>query len=187
MPLVHRKKMMRCEINQLLFLQLMPSMVLIYYASDVRSSRLHLFVICKLWELMRLWVYNITGQRFCLAWDLIFWNKLYLYVQFGKGSIKLTQLLSRVAISRTRLEKSDDDSCITSSSHEPQIKSSCIDNHVDNNLGEKSDLENGGKLVDGMSTHHHHRRGCSSSILPEVVFPPIRPERWILQLCIKSV
>ncbi|KOM27221.1 hypothetical protein LR48_Vigan406s003100 [Vigna angularis] len=93
-----------------------------------------------------------------------------------KGSIKLIQLLSRVAISRTRLEKSNDDSCITSSSHEPQINSSCIDNHVDNNLGEKSDNENGGRLVDGTSTHLHHRRGCSSSILPEVVFPPIRPE-----------
>jgi len=54
MPLVHRKKMMRREINQLLFLQLMPSMLLIYYASDIRSSRLHLFVIFRLRELMRL-------------------------------------------------------------------------------------------------------------------------------------
>ncbi|ESW07842.1 hypothetical protein PHAVU_010G163200 [Phaseolus vulgaris] len=78
---------------------------------------------------------------------------------------------------KTRLEKSEDDSSITNSSHEQQIYSSSVDDHVDSNLGEKSDMENGGKIVEGMSTLHYHRRGCSSSILPEVTLPPIRPER----------
>ncbi|KAK7381494.1 hypothetical protein VNO80_00038 [Phaseolus coccineus] len=82
---------------------------------------------------------------------------------------------------KTRLEKSDDDSSITNSSHEPQIYSSSFDDHVDSNLGEKSDMENGGKFVEGMSTLHYHRRGCSSSILPEVTLPPIRPESEKLQ------
>lgn len=119
--------------------------------------------------------------------SFIFWNKWYLSLQFGKRSIKLIQLLSRVAISRTRFEKSDDDSSITSSSHEPQASSSCIDDHVDNNLGEKSDMENGARPVEGMSTHYYHRRGCSSSILPEVTLPPIRAERWTLKLCILKI
>jgi len=102
-------------------------------------------------------------------------NDICLYCS-EKGSIKLIQLLC-VPISRTRIEKSDDDSSITSSSHEPQINSSSLDDHVDNNLGEKSDMENGGRFVEGVSTLHYHRRGCSSSILPEVTLPPIRPER----------
>ncbi|ESW07840.1 hypothetical protein PHAVU_010G163200 [Phaseolus vulgaris] len=82
---------------------------------------------------------------------------------------------------KTRLEKSEDDSSITNSSHEQQIYSSSVDDHVDSNLGEKSDMENGGKIVEGMSTLHYHRRGCSSSILPEVTLPPIRPESEKLQ------
>jgi len=48
---------------------------------------------------------------------------------------------------------------------------------VDNNLGEKPDMENGGRSVEGMATHYYHRSGCSSSILPEVTLPPIPPER----------
>ncbi|KAL9304590.1 hypothetical protein ACSQ67_021853 [Phaseolus vulgaris] len=85
---------------------------------------------------------------------------------------------------KTRLEKSEDDSSITNSSHEQQIYSSSVDDHVDSNLGEKSDMENGGKIVEGMSTLHYHRRGCSSSILPEVTLPPIRPESlfWLMWL-----
>ncbi|TKY64693.1 Serine/threonine-protein kinase fray2 [Spatholobus suberectus] len=88
---------------------------------------------------------------------------------------------SAVNDAKTRFEKSDDDSSITSSSHEPQTSSSCLDDHVDNNLGEKSDMENGGRSVEGMATHYYHRRGCSSSILPEVTLPPIRAESEKLQ------
>ncbi|CAJ1951463.1 unnamed protein product [Sphenostylis stenocarpa] len=77
---------------------------------------------------------------------------------------------------KNRFERFDDDSSITSSSREPQMSSSCLDDHVDNNLGEKPDMENGGRFVEGMATLHHHRRGCSSSILPEVTLPPIRSE-----------
>ncbi|XP_027344637.1 serine/threonine-protein kinase BLUS1 [Abrus precatorius] len=83
---------------------------------------------------------------------------------------------SAVNDAKTRFEKSDDDSSITSSSHEPQTSSSCLDDHADHNVGEKSDMENGGRFVEGMATHSFHRRGCSSSILPEVTLPPIRPE-----------
>lgn len=78
--------------------------------------------------------------------------------------------------SRTKIEKSDDDSSITSSSHEPQA-SSCLDDHVDHSLSEKSDMENGARSLEGVAIHSHHRRGCSSSILPEVTLPPIRAER----------
>nr|KYP53881.1 Serine/threonine-protein kinase fray2 [Cajanus cajan] len=85
---------------------------------------------------------------------------------------------------KTKFEKSDDDSSITSSSHEPQTSTFCLDDHVDNNLAEKSDMENGGRSAEVVSTHYYHRRGCSSSILPEVTLPPIRPEShvfwWIL-------
>ncbi|XP_020228648.1 serine/threonine-protein kinase OSR1 [Cajanus cajan] len=77
---------------------------------------------------------------------------------------------------KTKFEKSDDDSSITSSSHEPQTSTFCLDDHVDNNLAEKSDMENGGRSAEVVSTHYYHRRGCSSSILPEVTLPPIRPE-----------
>ncbi|KAL2321450.1 hypothetical protein Fmac_025829 [Flemingia macrophylla] len=77
---------------------------------------------------------------------------------------------------KIRFEKSDDDSSITSSSHEPQPSSFPLDEHVDNNLAEKYDMENGGRSVEVVSTHHYHRRGCSSSILPEVTVPPIRAE-----------
>jgi len=87
-------------------------------------------------------------------------------------------LLFYLAISRTRIEKSDDDSSITSSSHEPQT-SSCLDDHVDHSLGEKTDMENGGRAAEFVVATHppRHRRGCSSSILPEVTLPPIRAER----------
>ncbi|KAK7293974.1 hypothetical protein RJT34_16857 [Clitoria ternatea] len=77
---------------------------------------------------------------------------------------------------KNRFEKSDDDSCISSSTHEPQASSSCLDDHVDHNLSEKSDMENGGRCGEGMATSIFHRRGCSSSILPEVTLPPIRSE-----------
>lgn len=84
-------------------------------------------------------------------------------------------MLFYLAISRTRIEKSDDDSSITSSSHEPQT-SSCLDDHVDHSLG---DMENGGRAAEVVVATHPplHRRGCSSSILPEVTLPPIRAER----------
>ncbi|XP_052115831.1 serine/threonine-protein kinase BLUS1 isoform X2 [Arachis duranensis] len=74
---------------------------------------------------------------------------------------------------KIKFEKSDDDSSITSSSHEQSISlasPSCLDDRVDHNVGEKSDVEN------GMAIHSFHRRGSSSSILPEVTLPPIRPE-----------
>jgi hypothetical protein len=80
-----------------------------------------------------------------------------------------------LVISRTKVEKCDDDSSITSSIHEPQT-SSCHDDHVDQRLGEKSDVENGVRLTEGVAIHSHHRRGCSSSILPEVTLPPIRAD-----------
>lgn len=83
---------------------------------------------------------------------------------------------SAVNDAKTRFEKSDDDSSIASSSHEPQTSSSCPDDHVNNHLGEKSDMENGGRSVEGMATHYYHRRGCSSSILPEATLLPIRAE-----------
>lgn len=80
---------------------------------------------------------------------------------------------------KTRIEKSDDDSSITSSSHEPQT-SSCLDDHVDHSLG---DMENGGRAAEVVVATHPplHRRGCSSSILPEVTLPPIRAESEKLQ------
>lgn len=71
---------------------------------------------------------------------------------------------------------SDDDTSITSSSHEPQT-SSCLDDNVDRGVGEKTDMENSGRPAEGIATHLYHRRGCSSSILPEVTLPPIRAER----------
>ncbi|XP_012573274.1 uncharacterized protein [Cicer arietinum] len=85
---------------------------------------------------------------------------------------------STVNDAKTKIEKSDDDSSITSSSHEPQA-SSCLDDHVDHSLSEKSDMENGARSLEGVAIHSHHRRGCSSSILPEVTLPPIRAERNI--------
>ncbi|KAH1240096.1 Serine/threonine-protein kinase fray2 [Glycine max] len=88
---------------------------------------------------------------------------------------------SAVNDAKFRFEKSDDHSSITCSSHEPQTSSSCLDDHVDNNLGEKPDMENGGRSVEGMATHYYHRSGCSSSILPEVTLPPIPPESEKLQ------
>lgn len=81
--------------------------------------------------------------------------------------------------SRVRSEKSDDDSSITSFSydhHFSQSPSPHLDDHiVDQNLGEKYDMENGGRQVEGMAINSHHKRG-SSSIIPELPFPPIRGE-----------
>ncbi|XP_050896572.1 serine/threonine-protein kinase BLUS1 isoform X3 [Lathyrus oleraceus] len=77
---------------------------------------------------------------------------------------------STVNDDKTKIEKCDDDSSITSSSHERQT-SSGPDDHVGHSLGEKCDAENGGSVA----VHSHHRR-CSSSILPEVTLPPIRAE-----------
>ncbi|CAI8601536.1 unnamed protein product [Vicia faba] len=77
---------------------------------------------------------------------------------------------STVNDAKTKIEKCDDDSSITSSSHEPQT-SSGPDDHVDHSLGEKCNVENGGTVA----VHSHHRRG-STSILPEVTLPPIRAE-----------
>ncbi|KAK7349072.1 hypothetical protein VNO77_06136 [Canavalia gladiata] len=82
---------------------------------------------------------------------------------------------SAVNDAKTRFEKSDDDSSITCSSHEPQTSSSCIDDHADHNLSEKFDMENGGRFMEGMAAHSYHRR-CSSSILPEATLPPMRAE-----------
>ncbi|MED6107291.1 hypothetical protein PIB30_012687 [Stylosanthes scabra] len=86
---------------------------------------------------------------------------------------------STVNDAKIKFEKYDDDSSITSSSHEQSISQaspSCLDDRVDHNVGEKSDVENGGRSVEGMAIHSFHRRGSSSSILPEVTLPPIRPE-----------
>ncbi|CAJ2656542.1 serine/threonine-protein kinase BLUS1 isoform X6 [Trifolium pratense] len=87
---------------------------------------------------------------------------------------------STINDAKTKVEKSDDDFSITSSSHEPQT-SSCHDDHVDQRLGEKSDVENGVRSTEGMAIPPHHRRGCSSSILPEVTLPPIRADCEKLQ------
>lgn len=89
---------------------------------------------------------------------------------------------SSINDAKIRFEKHVDDSSITGSSHElPQTSASCPDDHVDHNLGEKSDIENCGRSVENMATYSHHRRGCSSSILPEVTLPPIRAESERLQ------
>ncbi|GAU16171.1 hypothetical protein TSUD_298010, partial [Trifolium subterraneum] len=98
----------------------------------------------------------------------------------------LNQLASVLAVdstlndAKTKVEKSDDDSSITSSSHEPQT-SSCHDDHVDQRLGEKSNVENGVRSTEGVPIPPHHRRGCSSSTLPEVTLPPIRADCEKLQ------
>ncbi|KAK7255017.1 hypothetical protein RIF29_28416 [Crotalaria pallida] len=88
---------------------------------------------------------------------------------------------SSVNDAKIRIEKSDDESSIASSSHEQQFAqttSSCLDDPADHNLIEKLDTENGGRSVENLATHSllHHRRGCSSSILPDVTLPPIRAE-----------
>ncbi|XP_061355961.1 uncharacterized protein LOC133300432 [Gastrolobium bilobum] len=88
---------------------------------------------------------------------------------------------STVNDAKTSIEKSGDVSSITSSSHEAQTSSTYLDDHVEHNLGEKSDMESGGRSMEGMATHSHHRRGCSSSILPEATVPPIRLESEKLQ------
>ncbi|KAJ7962720.1 Kinase [Quillaja saponaria] len=80
------------------------------------------------------------------------------------------------AINETKgqCEKSDDDYSISSSSHDQrfsQNSSTCLDDNIENDLGEKSDLDNGGRSVENMAIHPHHRRGCSSGILPEVTMP----------------
>ncbi|OIW08871.1 hypothetical protein TanjilG_05846 [Lupinus angustifolius] len=89
-------------------------------------------------------------------------------------------VVSSVNDVKTGVEKSDDDSSIASSSHEQQFSqnsSSCLDDHSDLNLGEKPDIENGGRSVENIATSSsQHQRRCSSSILPEVTLPPIRAE-----------
>ncbi|KAE9584480.1 putative protein kinase STE-STE20-Fray family [Lupinus albus] len=89
-------------------------------------------------------------------------------------------VVSSVNDVKTGIEKSDDDSSMASSSHEQQFSqtsSSCLDDHSDHNLGEKPDIENGGRSIENMATSSsQHQRRCSSSILPEVTLPPIRAE-----------
>ncbi|KAI4329425.1 hypothetical protein L6164_021690 [Bauhinia variegata] len=83
---------------------------------------------------------------------------------------------STVNDAKVRSEKSDDDS---SSSHEPHFShnsSSCLDDHVEHSLVEKSDLENVGRPVEFVTVPSFHKRGLSSSVLPDMTLPPIRGE-----------
>lgn len=106
-----------------------------------------------------------------LAWDILFKNTfLSLQLEIELLLKHHGSMLFYLAISRTKIEKCDDDSSITSSSHEPQT-SSGPDDHVDHSLGEKCNVENGGSVA----VPSHHRR-ASSSILPEVTLPLIRAE-----------
>lgn len=82
--------------------------------------------------------------------------------------------------SRVGFEKSDDHCNITSSNHEhpfSQNSSPHLNDLVEQNLGEKTDMENIGRSLVGTANYFLHRRASSSSVLPEAALPPIRGER----------
>lgn len=81
---------------------------------------------------------------------------------------------------RGRYEKSDDD---ISSSHEHQFSLNCSprqENHTENSLAGKTDMETNGRSLEGMATHSHQRRGGSSGSinLLETGFPVSKVERY---------
>lgn len=82
--------------------------------------------------------------------------------------------------SRGRYEKSDDD---ISSSHEHQFSLNCSprqENHTENSLAGKADMETNGRSLEGVTTHSHQRRGGSSGSinLLETGFPVSKVERY---------
>ncbi|KAI4355868.1 hypothetical protein L6164_004599 [Bauhinia variegata] len=94
-------------------------------------------------------------------------------------STSVLALDSTVNDSKDRSEKSNDCSSITSSIHElhfSQNSSPRLDDHVEHSLGEKTDLEDVGRPVESMAISSFHKRGLSSSVLPDMTLPPIRGE-----------
>lgn len=67
--------------------------------------------------------------------------------------------------SRGKDEKSDDEVSVASSSHEQQISQGSSprnENHFENNLAGKIEMEMNGRVLEGFVTHPHTRRGGSS-------------------------
>ncbi|XP_057966902.1 serine/threonine-protein kinase BLUS1 isoform X2 [Malania oleifera] len=82
---------------------------------------------------------------------------------------------------KAKCDKSDDESSIASSSHENHISrtsSPCHDDHFENTLGEKPDLEVSGRFSGVVSINVHQRKGSLSgnTNLPEVITPSFRGE-----------
>ncbi|KAJ7952017.1 Kinase [Quillaja saponaria] len=97
---------------------------------------------------------------------------------------------SAINEAKGRCEKSDDDCSIASSTHEQhfsQNSSPCLDDHIENDSSEKSDLHNGGRSMENMAILSHHRRGFSSGILPDITVHPIRGESDKVQSQIQNV
>ncbi|KAK9280799.1 hypothetical protein L1049_003688 [Liquidambar formosana] len=106
--------------------------------------------------------------------------------QMQNQQTPLSSVDSAMNNAKVKCEKSDDDSSIASSTNEfylSQNSSPRHNDHIENNLGDKHELEMSGRFLEGMVSHSHQRKGgfSGSTTLLEVIVPPMKEESDKLQ------